>query len=64
METKLMIVVVNGHQTSEPIPEAEARQMAYVLANNYHDNGHDPYIELVDYEIAKRQQAYENRDIY
>ena len=59
MDNDLMLVIVNGQQITDAIPEDEAHELAHMMADDLTEQGKECYIELVNVSKAKREWARE-----
>ena len=59
MDNDLTIVIVNGQQASDAIPEIEAHELAHMMADDLAEQGKECYIEMVNVSKVMRDWARE-----
>jgi hypothetical protein len=59
MDNDLTIVIVNGQQVSDAIPEIEAHELAHMMADDLTEQGKECYIEMVNVSKVMRDWARE-----
>jgi len=59
MEQDLVLLIVNGRQASDAIPEHEAHELAHMMADDLTEQGKECCIELVNVSQVMRDWARE-----